>query len=280
MTVTTEALTDRQHREREYHRSFAERHAAMAETPVPDDVLVDTARRPWNAYWALYDRLLAAALAGKQILVPGCGFGADSIRLRWLGAEVSAFDISPEIIDIAARRAERFGAAGIDFRVMTAERLAYPDNSFDAVVFVDICHHVDIPAAMSEIRRILRPGGMVFGNELYTHSRLQRVRESTLVARSIYPRMRRWVYGTDAPYITEDEHKINEHEFQILRDSLRDCDAKYFGVIAGRLVPNSNTVAERLDSLLIRAAGPLAALLGGRVVFQGTIRKDAAAQAG
>ena len=275
MNAAADVLTDRQRREREYHRDFAARHAGIIDMPVSDDVVSSPERRPWNAYWSLYDRLLAAGLAGRRVLVPGCGFGADLIRLRRLGAEVSGFDISTEVIDIAARRAERLGVRGIDFRVMTAERLDYPDDSFDAVVFVDVCHHVDIPAAMREVRRVLRPGGQVFGNELYTHSSLQRVRESGLVARSIYPRMKRWIYGTDTPYITEDEHKINEHEFRIVRDSLLHCEADYFGIFVGRLFPDRFFRAARMDRALIRAMGSLGPLLGGRVVFQGEIRKDA-----
>jgi len=41
--------------------------------------------------------------------------------------------------------------------VTPAERLTYSDNVFDAVFFMDILHHVDIPATMKEIRRVLNP---------------------------------------------------------------------------------------------------------------------------
>src|SRR5690242_1326450 len=89
-------LTARQQREIEYHRNFAAKNADRVEAPV-DLAIVEqqTGRKWWNAYWATYDRLLVRDLRGKQVLVPGCGFGDDAIRLTKLGAKVFAFDISP-----------------------------------------------------------------------------------------------------------------------------------------------------------------------------------------
>jgi SAM-dependent methyltransferase len=190
-----------------------------------------------------------------------------------LSAKVSAFDISPELVEIARRRAARMDQCEIDFRIMAAEKLDYPDEYFDMVVFVDILHHVDISATMREVQRVLKPSGVVIGDELYTHSALQRVRDSKLVAKGAYPLMRRWIYGTNTPYITEDEHKIDEREFQIVRDSLVDWDADYFGVFEGRLFPNHIAWAARIDRSIMRALRPIASVLGSRVVFRGKIRK-------
>ena len=264
-------LTGRQAREREYHRAFAERQAAIVDTPVAFDVTDDTARRPWNAYWSLYDLIIAAGLGGKRVLLPGCGFGADAIRLAHLGADVSAFDLSEESIDIARQRAARHGHDTIDFAVMPSENLTYADSCFDAVVFVDILHHVDIAATMQEIRRVLKPGGLVLGDELYTHSSLQKIRDSRLVAGPLYRVMRRWIYGEDVPYITEDEHKIDERELAIVSDAMQRWDADYFGIAEGRLFPSRLRWASRIDRSLIRIGGRLAPMLGGRVVFSGTL---------
>lgn len=276
MDSTLDDLTDRQRREQEFHRDFAARHAALVTEPVSMDVVEDTDRRWWNAYWSLYDRILSSGLAGKRVLIPGCGFGTDAIRIARLGAAVAAFDISPEIIEIARQRGRHHGLPDIEFGVMTAETLLYPDDHFDAVVFVDILHHVDIGRTMQEVRRVLKPGGLVIGNELYTHSRLQALRETGFVARQLYPRMRRWIYGTDTPYITADEHKINEAEFRLVSDSLTGSDIDYFGCFEGRLFPNRIAWASRLDRRFMRAAAPIAATLGSRVVFRGRIRKAAA----
>jgi hypothetical protein len=85
--------------------------------------------------------------------------------------------------------------------------------------------------------------------------------------------MQRWIYGTDRPYITADERKINQIEFRLIQNSLTKCEADYFGIFEGRLFPNTITWASRVDRMIARASGPLAPLLSGRVVFRGEIRK-------
>jgi ubiquinone/menaquinone biosynthesis C-methylase UbiE len=72
---------------------------------------------------------MAEFLAGKWVMVPGCGFGDDAIRLVKLHAEVHAFDLSPDLVDIAGQRAALMAVAGINFKIMPAAALTYPDNS-------------------------------------------------------------------------------------------------------------------------------------------------------
>ena len=145
--------------------------------------------------------------------------------------------------------------SALDIRVMPAERMEYGANHFDAVVFVDVLHHLDIPAAMREVRRVLRPGGMVFADELYTHSWMQAVRESGPIAHAVYPLMRRWIYGTDMPYITTDERKISEKDLAVVLGQLSSCNVSWFDVVIGRLVPNHWTRAAKVDRTLMRTAG-------------------------
>lgn len=267
------ALTARQQRELDYHREHAAAAARQAFRPVGDDVIVSRQRRPWNAYWSMYDRLLACDLAGREVLVLGCGFGDDAIRIARLGARVSACDLSPESLTIAQQRAQREGVE-IAFAAMPAEALAYADNSFDAVVFVDILHHVDIKATMAEVARVLKPGARVIGDELYTHSRLQRVRDSALVRRLVYPRMRGWIYGAQTPYITEDEHKIDEHEFSLVTERLTDLETDWFNILEGRLYPSRMIRAARIERAVMRPLARLGRLLAGRVVFSGRLAKS------
>lgn len=267
-------LTDRQAREIEYHRNRAHQYAHIVDCGVRMDVANSPQRRPWNAYWSLYDRLRAWNVRGKRVLVPGCGFGNDALILALMGAEVSAFDLSPETASIARSRAERHGVA-LDIRVMPAERLQYPAGYFDAVVFVDILHHLDLCAALAETRRVLRPGGVIFADELYTHSRMQAVRESAPVDRVLHPLMRRWIYGNEV-YITADERKISEIDLAVVLQHLSATDVAWFDVVIGRLVPNRWTWAARADRALLRAAGVGARLLAGRVVFRGTLRDSTA----
>jgi ubiquinone/menaquinone biosynthesis C-methylase UbiE len=268
------ALDDRQRRERAYHEDFAARHRDKAEQPVNLDVISPGPRRPWNAFWTAYDLLMAEKPEGKRVLIPGCGFGEDAIRLASLGADVHASDLSPDLLDIARRRAERMGVANIHFDVMPAESLSYSDGFFDLVFFNDILHHVDIPAAIAETCRVLKPGARVVANELYTHSALQRVRESRLVSGFVYARMVRFIYGSDRPYITEDEHKINERELAVLETALAPGARYMFFLFAGgRLLPADWRSVQRFDRALLNTSETIGRHLAGRVVLAGTIRK-------
>ena len=157
-------LSDRQWREVEYHKGHAARHAELAQTPVDLTIVTSGKRRWWNATWAAFDILRNLNLTGKHVLIPGCGFGDDVACLAKLGAKVSAFDISPQEIEIAKARAARFGYEGT-FAVMAAEALDYPDLSFDLIWCRNILHHVDIPATLREFQRVLKPGGYLVGQE-------------------------------------------------------------------------------------------------------------------
>jgi 2-polyprenyl-3-methyl-5-hydroxy-6-metoxy-1,4-benzoquinol methylase len=267
-------LTPRQQRELEYHREHAAACAEEVLRPVADDIVVSTSRRPWNAYWSMYDRLRACDLVGRKVLVIGCGFGDDAIRLARMGAQVTACDLSPDSLDIARKRAQRSGVA-IDFSAMPAEAMTYADDSFDAIIFVDILHHVDIAATMSEVARVLKPGARVIGDELYTHTSLQRIRESRAVQGVLYPLMRRWIYGNETPYITADEHKIDEREFALVTARLTDVETDWFNIVEGRLYPSHLIWASRIERAVTRPLAPLAPVLAGRVVFSGRLAKPA-----
>jgi SAM-dependent methyltransferase len=237
------------------------------------DVIEPGPRPPWNGHWTSYDLLMAESIAGKRVLVPGCGFGEDAVRLAKLGAEVHAFDLSPDLLEIARQRASRMGITGIYFDVMPAEALSYPDDFFDLVFFHDILHHLNIPKAVAEAHRVLKSGGKVIANELYTHSLMQRVRESRLVSGFLYRRMVRFIYGNDTPYITEDEHKIDEHEIAVLFAILRpgSLHQRYFLFLGGRILPSEWLAVEKFDRAFFAMIGPLGRIFAGRVVLVGTV---------
>jgi ubiquinone/menaquinone biosynthesis C-methylase UbiE len=265
-------LDGRQQRERDYHVEFAKTHAHKAATPVVLDVIEPGPRRPWNAYWTVYDVLMAEKLAGKRVLVPGCGFGEDAIRLAKLGAQVYAFDISPELLEIAVARAKSMGVDNIDFRCLPAEKTNYDDGFFNIVYFNDILHHVDVKRTLKECRRTLGKGGRIVANELYTHSVMQNIRYSWFVSKILYRRMVKFIYGSSKPYITDDERKINERELTEIELATENIYfRRYFLFLGGRLFPANWLLVSKLDRFLLALAGPLGRVMAGRVVIAGTV---------
>lgn len=269
--VESQEYSERQQREIDYHKDYARMHPSLAQKEVSLDVVQSDKRRWWNAYWHFYSLICRQNLTGKKVLVPGCGFGEDAVRLAALGGQVYAFDLSPEVLAIASQRAQNTGYGDIHFALMPAEKMDYPDHYFDVVIFRDILHHVDIARTLAEIQRVLKPGGLVCGNELYTHSKLQRIRESRLVSRIFYPAMKRFIYGNDDPYITPDEHKINENEFVLVLKTISVVEVCWFDWLIWRIVSDRFSVLCKLDRIICKAVGPFARFLAGRVLFVGRL---------
>ena len=72
---------------------------------------------------------------GRRVLEIGCGDGRLSLRLASLGVVLDANDPKPEAIAKARKNLPKRFAGKIRYKVGQAERLAYRDASFDAVVF-------------------------------------------------------------------------------------------------------------------------------------------------
>jgi hypothetical protein len=142
---------------------------------------------------------------------------------------------------------------------------------FDLVFYNDILHHVDISRTLGEARRVLKSGADVVVNELYTHSSIQRIRNSALITKVLYPRVVKLIYGSDNPYITADERKLDERELDRLGSMLTDVKMQFFLLMEGRLFPGGRWPAlSRFDRALLKAGGHrLGRLLAGRFVMTG-----------
>lgn len=96
---------------------------------------------------------------GKRILDVGCAGGFMSEAIAKKGASVTGIDPAQDAI--AAAR-EHAAGSGLDVRynIGVGEELPYDDGEFDAVVCVDVLEHVaDLSQTISEISRVLKPGG-------------------------------------------------------------------------------------------------------------------------
>ncbi len=221
----------------------------------------------------MYSYLSNLDLKGKRVLIVGCGFGGDALRVAKLGADVYAFDLSPDSLFIARSLADREGLQ-ISFDEMPAEKLIYEDSFFDFVIARDILHHVDIPRAMSEIYRVSRSGALFVANEIYSHTITDKIRHSALVEKILYPKMQRLIYGPSKPYITEDERKLTETDIKSITKLLQDIEFKqYFNFLVTRIVPDRHETLAKVDRLLLIMLKPFGHLLAGRIIFSGRIVK-------
>jgi len=108
---------------------------------------------------------LAGVTDGSRVLDVAAGAGDQTLQAAArVGprGHVLATDISPAILEAAARNAREAGCANVETRVLDGEELDVPEASFDAVISrVGLIYFPDQQAALRGMRRALKPGGRV-----------------------------------------------------------------------------------------------------------------------
>jgi SAM-dependent methyltransferase len=98
-----------------------------------------------------------AVRAGTRLLDAGCGAGGACAIAAALGAEISGFDASHTLLEVASRRVPEG-----DFQQGELESLPYADSSFDAVTGFNSFQYAAQPVnALREACRVLKPDGRV-----------------------------------------------------------------------------------------------------------------------
>lgn len=111
-----------------------------------------------------------AATKGKRVLEIGCGNGADGVMFACSGASYTGVDLTTAATEATRRHFEVLGLKG-SFQLENAERLSFPDESFDFVYSHGVLHHTPNPArAFSEVYRVLKPGGQAVVMLYHKHS--------------------------------------------------------------------------------------------------------------
>ena len=99
----------------------------------------------------------AGVRAGQSVLDVGAGTGALTAELGRRGANAAAADPSPPFVAALERR-----LPDVDVRAAAAEELPWPDESFDAALAQLVLTFMnDAPRGIAEMRRVVRPGGVV-----------------------------------------------------------------------------------------------------------------------
>jgi SAM-dependent methyltransferase len=124
------------------------------------DGYVEHARRRYELEPIIEEFAEFASAAGKDVLEVGVGLGADHQRFAQAGATLTGIDLTARAVAHTRRRLALFG---YDSVLLTgdAENLQFPADAFDIVYSWGVLHHSpNTPKAISEIHKVLRPGGV------------------------------------------------------------------------------------------------------------------------
>ncbi|GAA3578950.1 class I SAM-dependent methyltransferase [Gibbsiella greigii] len=105
---------------------------------------------------------LLAAEPGGRVLDLGCGAGHASFTAAASAAQVVAYDLSAQMLEVVRQAAAEKGLGNIVQQQGVAESLPFDDASFDIVISRYSAHHWhDVGQALREVKRVLKPGGKV-----------------------------------------------------------------------------------------------------------------------
>ncbi|MFB5266666.1 methyltransferase domain-containing protein [Paenibacillus enshidis] len=193
-----------------------------------------------------YREKLLASHKDKQVLEYGCGLSAYSYFLAREGAAfVRGIDISDVAVEKANAKAEQEGLAHkMEFLVMDAEKLEFPDNTFDLICGNGILHHLDLHKSYRELARTIKPDGKAIFTEPLGHNPLIN-----------------W-YRNRTPNIrTEDEHPLMMDDIQLASQYFGKVETRYFFLATLALSPfrkarffrNMVSACDAIDRVLFKA---------------------------
>ena len=103
-----------------------------------------------------------AALDQPKVLDLGCGAGHASFATAPFAREVIAFDLTAAMLEVTAVAAKERSLSNINTTQGSVEELPFDSRQFDFVVSRYSAHHWnDLPRALQEVRRVLKPSGQV-----------------------------------------------------------------------------------------------------------------------
>ena len=163
----------------------------------------------------------------SKVLDWACGSGENGIYAAQYASEVFGIDISQEGLDNAKKNAVLKGVAPkCKFQLMDGENMLFEDSTFDIAVEYGALHHVDLPKALSELARVLKPESKMICVEALRHNPLIHL------YRKLTPHLRTsW----------EVNHILGVESLDLMKKYFSKVDVNFFHFFSLLLVPLRKT---------------------------------------
>jgi len=207
----------------------------------------DNVRGPTAKYYSVmkpvkerYKEIIAQSCEGKKVLEYGCATGGTTFSWARRGAKVFGIDISEEAVKKAKQAAENENL-DVDFAVMNAEDLQFPNQSFDLIVGTGILHHLNLNRSYSELSRVLTKDGFALFIEPMGHNPLINF------YRWLTPKMR-----------TDDEHPFRANDIKLASQYFEKIEVEYYNLLSlssivfrnWKSYPSILAFANRIDQMI------------------------------
>jgi SAM-dependent methyltransferase len=190
---------------------------------------VDDAKESFN------QAVRSCASLGGYGLEIGCGTGGNlAALLRQFQFHAYGIDISPNAVRAARQRLSSLAPTPV-LEAMDANDLLFPDETFDFCFGSGVIHHLQLPKAFTELRRVVKTGGqIVFVEPLGTNPLINLYRRLTPSNRS------------------SDETPLTRDHISALARTWRDIRLEFYGFFTLAALPLArwSTVQERAIRLL------------------------------
>ncbi len=157
---------------------------------------------------------LLGALAGKKVLDVGAGTGRLSLPLANRGAQVTALDVSPKMLELIKKKNSK-----IQTVIGDAESLPFADNSFDVVTAAFLIVHLKDPTRFfDEAYRVLKDGGILAVTNINQKNPPSvKTKEGNIIIESFYHRpekikeiLESLAFGVEEVFVKEKELWVNQ----------------------------------------------------------------------
>jgi len=199
------SLTNKNIREKEFHNILQSNSKGRFE-----NIFYKAISNAWKDFYSY----LSLNAKSREVLDYGCGVGPIVEKvIKFNPKNITGIDISEVSISKAKEKFKAFNSK-VEFLVDNCEETKFDDSKFDLVYGLGILHHLQTSKCITEISRILKPGGMLlFIEPLGTNPIINFYRTLTPSSRS------------------KDEHPLISKDFEIIESKFNIVKLKYYGFL-------------------------------------------------